>query len=42
MLEEAGFESAEQVAWTGYDTSAETLGASFRASRPEGAMRSRP
>ena len=35
MLEEAGFDSAERVQWTGYDTSAETLGASFRARRPE-------
>ena len=31
MLEEAGFEDGERVEWTGYDTSAETLGASFRA-----------
>ena len=35
MLEEAGFESAERVQWTGYDTSADTIGASFRARRPE-------
>jgi len=33
MLEESGLESAERVEWTGYDTSAETLGASFRARR---------
>ncbi len=36
MLEEAGFDSAERVSWTGYNTSAETVGASFRARRPEG------
>ena len=36
MLAEAGFESAELLQWTGYDTSPETLGASFRARRPEG------
>ncbi len=34
MLEEAGFESAELVQWTGYDTSPETLGAGFRARCP--------
>ena len=33
MLESAGFEAAEQVDWTGYDTSAETVGATFRARR---------
>ena len=31
----AGFESAERVHWTGCDTSAETLGATFCARRPE-------
>ena len=36
MLEEAGFEAAELVQWTGYDTSAETLGATFRAQRSGG------
>ena len=35
MLEAAGFEAAERVDWTGYDTSGETVGASFRARRPE-------
>ena len=34
MLGDAGFEGAEQVAFTGYDTSDETLGATFRARRP--------
>jgi hypothetical protein len=34
MLEEAGFESAERVGWTGYDTSPETVGATIRARRP--------
>ena len=38
MLEEAGFAAAEHVQWTGYDTSAETLGASFRAQRPQGSI----
>ncbi len=34
MLAKAGFEAAEHVAFTGYDTSDETRGASFRARRP--------
>ena len=33
MLVEAGFEDAEHVAFTGYDTSDETRGATFRARR---------
>ncbi len=35
MLVDAGFERVEQVAWTGYDTSDETLGATFRGYRPQ-------
>jgi hypothetical protein len=36
MLADAGFENALRVEWTGYDTSDETRGATFRARRPDG------
>jgi len=35
MLAESGFEGAELVAFTGYDTSDETRGATFRARQAE-------
>src|SRR5512133_3035547 len=35
MLTAAGFESAEQVSFTGYRTAPTVIGATFRARRPE-------
>ncbi len=35
MLRDTGFDAVERVAWTGYDTSPTTRGATFRARVPE-------